>query len=76
VAAGFACEAGNTTAASAGTAVNLASKAWNLRMADEVWLPEDCGFVTSGTILLVARLVAAPTDSVTFSGTVWVGEYA
>lgn len=73
-AAGFACEVGNTTAASAGTAVNLYSTAWNIRGPWAVWLPEGCEMVTSGTTLLVLRPVAAPTDSVSFSGTVFVRE--
>lgn len=74
VAAGFTCEAGNTTAASAGTAVNLATVPWTIGMDQWVWLPDRCELDTSGTALLVMRLVAAPTDSVTLSGTVWVME--
>ena len=73
-AAGFACEVGNTTAASAGTAVNLHSMAWNIRMPWAVWLPDRCGYGFSGSTLLVCRLVASPADSVSFSGTVWVLE--
>jgi hypothetical protein len=73
-AAGFTAEAGNTTAASAGTAVNLATIPWTIQVADQIWLPDGCDIDTSGTALLVMRLVAAPTDSVTFSGTVWVSE--
>jgi hypothetical protein len=74
VAAGFTAETGNTTAASAGTAVNLATVPWTIQAPDWVWLPDGCEFGTSGTSLLVMRLVAAPTDSVTLSGTVWVLE--
>jgi hypothetical protein len=73
-AAGFTCEVGNTTAASAGTAVNMHSMAWNIRMPWAVWLPEGCGYNFSGTSLLVCRLVANPIDSVSFSGTCWVLE--
>jgi hypothetical protein len=73
-AAAFACESGNTTAASAGTAVNLATVPWTIQVDQWVWLPDRCDFDTSGTALLVMRLVAAPTDSVTLSGTVWVME--
>jgi hypothetical protein len=73
-AAGFTAETGNTTAASAGTAVNLATVPWTIQAADWVWLPDGCDFGTSGANLLVMRLVAAPTDSVTLSGTVWVLE--
>jgi hypothetical protein len=73
-AAGFACEAGNTTAASAGTAVNLVTAPWTIQQADLIWLPAGCEFDTSGTALLVMRFVAAPTDAITLSGTVWVEE--
>lgn len=74
-AAGFACETNNTTAASAGTAVNLLSINWNLRQGDYIWLPEGSGIWTRGTSLLVCRLVAAPADSVSFTGTLFVREY-
>lgn len=73
-AAGFTCETNNTTAASAGTAVSLFQGAWNLRVPDLVWLPEGCGFVTSGTALLCLRLLAAPADSTSFAVTAWVLE--
>lgn len=73
-AAGFTAEAGNTTAASAGTAINLATIPWTIQVEQMVWLPDRCELDTSGTALLVMRLVAAPTDSVTLSGTVWVME--
>jgi hypothetical protein len=73
-AAGFTTEMNNTTAASAGTAVNLFQGAWNLRYPDLVWLPEGCEMTTSGTVLLCLRLLAAPTDSTSFALTVWVRE--
>jgi hypothetical protein len=73
-AAGFVCEAGNTTAASAGTAVNLFSGNFNVRVGEQIWLPEGCGIVTSGTALLCLRLLAAPADSVSLTGTVFVRE--
>lgn len=76
VAAGFAAEVGNTTPASAGTAVNLYSGGYNVRVGEQIWLPEGCGFFTSGTALLCMRLAAAPTDSVSFTGTVWVREFS
>lgn len=74
-AAGFAAEVGNTTAASAGTAVNLWSGNFNLRVGEDIWLPADAGLWTSGTTLLVCRLLAAPTDSVSFTMTVVVVEH-
>lgn len=74
-AAGFTCEINNTTAASAGTAVNLHSADFNLRIGESLWLPEGCGWWTRGTTLLVCRLLAAPADSVSFTGTLYVREY-
>ena len=73
-AAGFACEAVNTTIASAGTAVNLHSDTFNIRAGYQLWLPPGCEWVTSGTSLLVVRLMAAPADSLTMSGTMYVRE--
>jgi hypothetical protein len=73
-AAGFTCETNNTTPASSGTAVQLFAGAWNLRNPDLVWLPDGCGFVTSGATLLCCRLLAAPTDSTSFAITAWVLE--
>lgn len=75
-AAGFACETNNTTVASAGTAVNLHSGNFNVRAGEQLWLPEGAGWWTSGTSLLVCRLVAAPADSVSFTGTLYVREYS
>ena len=75
-AAGFVCEVGNTTVASAGTAVNLHSGNFNVRVGEQIWLPEGCGWCTSGTSLLVCRLVAAPADSVSFTGTLYVREFS
>jgi len=74
-AASFAAEAFNTTAASAGTGVNLYSGNYNLRIGDQIWLPEGSELWTSGADLLVCRLLAAPTDSVSMTFTVWVREY-
>jgi hypothetical protein len=73
-AAGFTAETNNTTAASAGSPVSLLQTAFNLRLGEQIWLPEGCGFTTSGTGLLVLRLLAAPADSTSFAVTVWVLE--
>jgi FAD/FMN-containing dehydrogenase len=73
-AAGFAAETLNTTIASAGTGVNLHSDAFNIRTGLGLWLPEGCEWDTSGASLLVVRLMAAPTDSLTMSGTLYVRE--
>lgn len=74
-AAGFTAEIDNTTIASAGTAVNLASFAFNVRAGYEIFYPEGCGFWTSGADLLVVRLMAGPADDVSMNMTFWVREY-
>jgi hypothetical protein len=74
-AAGFTCEVYNTTIASAGTAVNLESWAFQVRAGDSLFYPESCGHWTSGADLLVLRLLAAPADDVVMSATLWVNEY-
>lgn len=74
-AAGFTCEANNTTAASAGTAVDLLCDVWNLQAGYCLWLPEGCGLEASqGDTTLVVRLIAAPADSMTVSTTLFVKE--
>lgn len=75
-AAGFTARVNDTTIASAGTAVNLLSTAWNERVG-YAWgpVPYGMGYWTSGTSLLVVRLLAAPADSVSMSGTATVIEY-
>ena len=74
-AAGFTAEIYNTTIASAGTGVNLMTFAMNVRAGYEIFLPEGCGFWTSGSDLLVVRLMAAPADDLTANMTFWVREY-
>jgi hypothetical protein len=73
-AAGITCEVGNTTAATAGTAINMHTMAWNIRLPWEKWLPTGFEYWFSGSTLLVCRLTAAPADSVSFSGTVFLLE--
>lgn len=71
----FTCEAGNvTTAASGGTAVEW-EWPFNIRLGSDVWLPDGCGLWTRGSNLLVIRFKAAPADSISFSGQIWVKEY-
>lgn len=74
-AAGFTAEIYNSTIASAGTAVNLHSFAMNVRAGYEIFYPDRCGFSTSGTELLVLRLLAALADAATINMTFWVVEY-
>lgn len=74
-AAGFAAETCNTTIASAGTGVNLHSGTFNVRVGEQLWLPESCEWTASqADTTLVVRLMAAPADSLTMSGTLYVRE--
>jgi hypothetical protein len=74
-AAGFVAETNGSTIASAGTGINLMTFAMNVRAGYEIFLPEGCGFWTSGADLLVVRLMAAPADDVSMNMTFWVREY-
>lgn len=74
-AAGLTAEINNTTIASAGTAVNLHSGNFNVRVGEQLWLPEGAGWWTRGSSLLVCRLLAAPADSVSLTGTLYIREH-
>lgn len=75
VAAGFAAETCNTTIASAGTGVNLHSDTFNVRAGLQLWLPDGCEWgATQADTTLVVRLMAAPADSLTMSGTLYCRE--
>lgn len=74
-AAGFAAETCNTTIASAGTALNLHSDTFNVRSGLQLWVPDTLEWdATQGDTTLVVRLMAAPADSLTMSGTLYVRE--
>lgn len=74
-AAGFTAETNNTTIATAGTAVNVHSGAFNIRSGEPLVLPPEMRWkVNQAQGLLVVRLMAAPTDSLTMSGTLYVEE--
>ena len=75
-AAGFTARVNDTTQASAGTAVDLISTAFNVRVGYS-WgpVPFGMGIWTSGTSLLVVKLLAAPADALDLSGTATVIEY-
>lgn len=73
-AAGFTAMTNNTTIASAGTAVNVHSDTFNIRQGLQIWWPQDFGPATVQASLLVVRLMAAPADSITFSGTAYIRE--
>jgi hypothetical protein len=74
-AAGFTCEVGNETLASAGTGVNAASFAFNVRTGFERFWPEGSGFRARGANLIVVRLMAAPADDLTMNGTAYISEF-
>lgn len=74
-AAGFTAEIFNTTIASAGTAVNLHPFGVNVRAGYEMFYPEGSSFWTSGTSLLVVRMMAGPADDVVANLCFWVKEY-
>lgn len=74
-AAGFTAMTNNTTVATAGTAINLHSDSFHIANGEKLWLPEGCEWEASQTdVLIVVRLMAAPTDSLTMSGTLYVIE--
>lgn len=76
-AAGFTAEVNNTTIASAGTGVTLHVMTWNVRSGLEMWwLPETGLIATQANTTIVVRLLAAPADSVSVSGTLYVEEMA
>jgi hypothetical protein len=74
-AAGFTAKTNNTTAASAGSPVTTHQGGFNVRAGYLNWFP--AGTETDATqadTLLVVRLLAAPADSLTVSGTLYVRE--
>lgn len=72
---GFTAETCNTTIASAGTTVVLHSGAFNIAVGEQLWFPQGCqpGATQTNTTIVV-RLMAAPVDSLTMSGTLYVAE--
>lgn len=75
VAAGFTAETCNTTAASVGTTVDLHAGVINMQAGEYLWLPEGCEWeLSQADTTLVVRLIAAPADSLTLSGTLYVRE--
>lgn len=65
---------GQGTASTGGTLVGLIG--WNIRQAGPVWLPipELRVYVTAAEDPVAFRLMAAPADSITLSGTVYWSE--
>ena len=75
-AAGFAAEVNNTTVASAGTTHDLHPDGWNIRIPYVFWwtIPELRPSASQQDTTIVVRLVAAPADAVSCSGTLYVEE--
>lgn len=74
-AASFAAEVNNTTIASTGTAIDLMAGAFNIRSGLFVMFPPELQCMSNQAAgLIVVRLMAAPADSLTMSGTLWVAE--
>ena len=71
----FTAECRNTTVATTGTGVYIASDAWNVRMP-YIWTPtpENRPFVSQKDGLLLVRLDAAPADSITMNASMIVEE--
>jgi len=76
-AAGFTARVNDTTVASAGTLVTLHSDAFNVRAGYMNWWPPGAEIdnnIAIASSRLCVRLTAAPADSITLSGTVYVRE--
>lgn len=74
-AVGFTAETCNTTAATTGTAVILHADAFNIRSGYQNWWPEGTEpDASQGDTTILVRLMAAPADSLTLSGTLYVRE--
>lgn len=75
VAAVFGAEVNNTTVASAGTTTTLHADGFNIRSGlAHWWTPETRPKASQANTTIVVRLVAAPADSVTVDGTLYVEE--
>lgn len=74
-AASFAAEVNNLAIATAGTAVDLHAGAFNIRSGLAlIFPPEMTPVANQGNTTMVVRLMAAPADAVTMSGTLYVAE--
>lgn len=74
-AAGATAETLNTTIASTGTAVDLLADCFNIRSGCQLWwTPETAPTATQANGTIVVRLMAAPADSLTMSGTLYFEE--
>lgn len=74
-AAGFTAETCNTTLATTGTTATLHADTFHVAAGEKLWIPEGCEWEASqADTTLVVRLAAAPADSLTMSGTIYVRE--
>lgn len=75
-AAGAAAETNNTTIASTGTAVDVLADAFNIRSGySHWWTPETAPECSEASgVRFAVRLMAAPADSLTMSGTLYFEE--
>lgn len=75
VAAAFTALTNNTTGATTGTTNDLHSDVINIQAGEKLWLPEGAEWEASqaDTTILI-RLAAAPADSLTTHGTLYVRE--
>ena len=74
-AAGFAAETNNTTLATTGTTADVHAGVINMQAGYPIWLPEGCEWGCSqADTRIVIRLIAAPADSLTLTGTLYVRE--
>ncbi len=74
-AAGFAAGVNNTTIASSGTTTILHSECLNERVGMGLWWTPECAPIANqANTTIVIRLLDAPADSVTMSGTLYVEE--
>lgn len=73
-AASFTAEVNNTTLATTGTGTVLHADAFNIRSGFQMWWTPEAMLKCAQGGLLVVRLMAAPEDAVTLSGTLYVME--
>lgn len=74
-AAGFTCEAANTTVANTGTTNTLHRDVFNVRAGlAHWWTPETYPGASQANTTIVVRLESTPADSITFDGTLYVAE--
>lgn len=73
--AGFVARVNDTTIASGGTSTVHFAEPFNIRAGlHQVWTPETRPPCTTASTRIVVRLMAAPADEITMSGTLYVEE--